>query len=230
MPFFRCKGKAASIKLVSKYSTATTVSSSVNPSNYGQPVTITAQVSSADSTAPTGMVAFYDNGTRLGEEALSPDGTASLSTAKLPNIPGGTALSVVYEGDSQNAGSTSSALTQIVNQAQIAISSLVPSKNPTTQQEYTHGPSVEFTATVTSNGGMPKGYPMQLINADTGAVLGSAEVTATGVVHFWGILFPYPGTVHVEAVLTINNSEYGQATSEIISEQVNPGKCLRSCV
>jgi len=50
---------------VNQAATATTVTSSLNPSTFGQSVTFTATVSSAGGT-PTGTVTFYDGATTLG--------------------------------------------------------------------------------------------------------------------------------------------------------------------
>ncbi|PYU05528.1 MAG: hypothetical protein DMG33_10600, partial [Acidobacteria bacterium] len=117
-------------------STSTTVSSSVNPSVFGQPVTFTAAVSPSSAT---GTVTFKDGSTTLGTSTLS-GGTATLTPVSL--APGSHSITAVYGGDSAFSGSTSSALTQTVNQASTTMS-VSSSANPSV-----FGQSVTFTATV----------------------------------------------------------------------------------
>ncbi len=64
--------------------TTTTLKSSLNPSVYGQAVTLTATVApSSGSGTPTGSVTFYDGSTVLGTATLSSK-KASLQTSSLP--------------------------------------------------------------------------------------------------------------------------------------------------
>jgi uncharacterized repeat protein (TIGR03803 family) len=68
-------------QVVDKYQTTTALSSSLNPSNYGQAVTFTATVTSSGPT-PTGKVAFKDGTKGLRVVALT-GGVASYTTSKL---------------------------------------------------------------------------------------------------------------------------------------------------
>jgi hypothetical protein len=99
-------------QVVNRYSTTTTLTSSPNPSNDGQPVTFTATVVSAGPSTPTGVVTFTDNGTQIGKATLS-GGVATIVKSKLK--PGPHPITAQYEGDSQSAKSTSPVLTQVVN-------------------------------------------------------------------------------------------------------------------
>ena len=94
--------------------TTTSVGSSLNPSIFGQAVTFTATVTATPpaSGTPTGTVTFMDSATSLGPGTLS-GGVATLSTSSL--VVGGHTISVVYGGDSNFTGSTSSGITQTVN-------------------------------------------------------------------------------------------------------------------
>ena len=66
-----------------KAATTTAVTSSVNPSDFGQSVTFTATVTSGAGT-PTGSVQFKDNGTNLGAAVnLNGSGVATVSTSTL---------------------------------------------------------------------------------------------------------------------------------------------------
>jgi hypothetical protein len=83
---------------------------SQNPSNPGQSVTFTATISGNGGT-PTGSVTFLDGTTTLTTVSLLA-GTASYSTSLL--AAGQHSLTVVYPGDTNFGGSTSSVLTQTV--------------------------------------------------------------------------------------------------------------------
>jgi hypothetical protein len=63
--------------------TTTTLTSSLNPSTYGQPVTFTATVTSASGT-PTGSISFMSGGATLGTVALNSNGVAQFTTSSLP--------------------------------------------------------------------------------------------------------------------------------------------------
>lgn len=125
--------------------TSTVLTSSPNPSVYGQSVTLAATVSASSGATPTGSVSFYlgtpaGPNTLLGTATLS-SGKASLSTTTLP--VGSGSLYAVYAGTMTDAGSTSATITQTVDKAttKTALSSSV---NPSVS-----GKSVTFTATVT---------------------------------------------------------------------------------
>ncbi|MBK7743710.1 MAG: fibronectin type III domain-containing protein [Betaproteobacteria bacterium] len=96
--------------------TTTSIESSANPSVLSQNVVFTATVTGA---APTGVVQFADNGAVIGgcgAVALAGSGnsrTATCSTAIL--AVGAHAVSASYGGGLGNAGSTSRALSQVVN-------------------------------------------------------------------------------------------------------------------
>jgi hypothetical protein len=98
-------------QVVNKYPTTTALTSSPNPSNFGQSVTFTAQVTGTGPIAPTGKVKFVDGTTTLGTATLS-GGTAKLtkSTLALGTQP----ITAEYLGDADSAKSTSSVLNQVV--------------------------------------------------------------------------------------------------------------------
>src|ERR1035438_4957287 len=90
---------------------STSLTASPNPSNYGQPVTLTATVTSG----ATGKVTFYDGVTILGVGTLS--GTrASISTVMLPS--GKQKLRAYYHGDGAYAPSSSTSIQQTVTAGQ----------------------------------------------------------------------------------------------------------------
>ena len=91
--------------------TTTSLSSAPNPSNTNQAVTFTANVSPA---AATGTVTFKDGATAIGTGTLS-NGSATLTTSSLS--AGAHSITASYGGNATYAVSTSSALTQVVNQS-----------------------------------------------------------------------------------------------------------------
>ncbi len=95
--------------------TTTKVTSSLNPSVYGQSVTFTAQVAPSSSGTPTGSVSFYVGGILLGTETLNSSDMASITTSSLT---GGTnSITAVYSGDSTYLTSTSGVLSESVTKA-----------------------------------------------------------------------------------------------------------------
>src|SRR5262249_38311461 len=109
-------------------STTTTVSSSANPSTYGDSVTFTATVTDTRRAAnPTGTVQFYDRATLLGSgpalvnsgsnAATSTFTTTALSAGDHSNI---TAVYTATTGSSF-VSSTSAAFDQVVNKAHLTV-------------------------------------------------------------------------------------------------------------
>jgi hypothetical protein len=96
-------------------STTTALTSSVNPSVFGQSVTFTATVApvAPGAGAATGSVEFFNGGTSLGIGTLS---SGSATSAAITNFGVGThSITAVYSGDSSFATSTSSVVSQVVN-------------------------------------------------------------------------------------------------------------------
>jgi hypothetical protein len=98
-------------QVVNPASTTTTITSSVNPSVEGQPVTFTAKVISPTAKPVTGAVTFTAGTTTLGTVLLS-GGKAGITTSALP--PGNNTITATYEGTPNILGSAA-ALIQIVN-------------------------------------------------------------------------------------------------------------------
>lgn len=151
---------------VLKYQTTTSLASSVNPSTYGRSVTLTARVMPSGPFPPAGTVTFKNVSTGLGIVSVNASGAATLTKTTLP--VGSDAVTATYNGDALNGRSTSSAIIQTVNQAQITMT-LSSSLNPCE-----HGQSVKFTATLTSNGGLPSGQTVTF--SYNGNPLGTARI------------------------------------------------------
>jgi hypothetical protein len=132
--------------------TTTSLVSSENPSNFGDSVTFTATVVTTGSDTPTGTVVFNDNGTQIGTGTLGGcvcDGivnsaTATFTTSTLSS--GSHPITAVYGGDSNNSGSTSNIVTQVVNAPTFTLS------NPSSPGTVLSGQSTTSTFTVTATG------------------------------------------------------------------------------
>jgi hypothetical protein len=122
--------------------TSTTVASSGSPSAFGQSVTFTATVAltAPGPPNPTGTVEFFDGATELGTGALASNGTATFSTSSL-NVATHS-ITAQYLGDTNFTGSTSTPLSQVVNQAGTTTSLSLSSST------VNYGDPVTFTATV----------------------------------------------------------------------------------
>jgi hypothetical protein len=127
-------------KIDMRGATITTLSSSPNPSMYGQAVTFIAQVTSSLGAPPDGeTVTFKKGATVLGTGTLSGGSTSTTSTRPV----GTNSINAVYGGDSNLVGSTSKAVKQVVRKA-TTTTTLASSQNSSKV-----GQSVTFTATVT---------------------------------------------------------------------------------
>jgi hypothetical protein len=99
-------------QVICKAASTTTLVSSLNQSNHGQPVTFTATVAPEFSGTPAGKVAFYEGTTLLKAVSLSA-GTAKFTTSTL--ISGQHIITASYDGSTGFSGSSSALPTQTVN-------------------------------------------------------------------------------------------------------------------
>ena len=139
-------------------STTTALTSDTNPSVSGQSVTFTATVAAASpgSGTPTGTVNFLDGTTVIGTAEFLSSGVASFSTSSLTAANSPYSITAVYSGDPNFTTSTSSVLSQVVNQASTT-TARTSGTNPSTS-----GQSVTFTATVAASSG--SGTPTGTVN------------------------------------------------------------------
>jgi hypothetical protein len=153
--YFAASGSTHVVQVVNKAKTNTVLTSTLNPSKFGQPVTLTAKVAGEFGGSPTGTVTYVygiPNTAlllKLGTATLS-KGTASLTLTALGLGEGW--IQAQYSGDTNFDTSLSAILTQKVEAeptTTVVVSSLDPSKS---------GQSVTFTATVTAKfAGTPTG-------------------------------------------------------------------------
>ena len=144
--------------------TNTTLSSSLNPSTYGQPVTFNVVVTAQSGTGtPTGSVTLKYGATAFASVALS-NGAGTVTTTVLP--AGSLSITANYNGD-PNFATSFATLPQSVNVASTT-TALASTPNPSSLNQ-----TVTFTATVTGQYG---GTPGGTVTFTQGAtILGSAE-------------------------------------------------------
>jgi hypothetical protein len=117
---------AALAEVVNHASTTTRLTSSRNPSVYGQAVTFTTTVTavSPGTGTPSGTVTFKDGTTVLATATLDASGRATFSTSALG--VGNHSITAVYGGNTSYKASTSAALTQRVKRGN-TMTTLAPS-------------------------------------------------------------------------------------------------------
>jgi hypothetical protein len=146
--------------------TSTSLTSSLNPSIYGQKVTWTATVTSSGSITPTGKVRFTWSGYTIGSATLNSSGVATLTKSNLnaDSYP----LTAVYSGDVNNLRSTSAIVNQVVTETTSA-AKITSTPNPSTL-----GQAVTFTATITSPTVTPTGPVTFMVGTK---ILGTAQLS-----------------------------------------------------
>jgi uncharacterized protein YjbI with pentapeptide repeats len=132
--------------------TSVAFSSSPASPTFGQPLTLTASVTTTATgsgiPSPGGSVVFSDGGTTLGTVSLS-GGTASYTSPALAT--GGHSFQVAYTGDTNFTGSTVGPVVLTVQKA-ASTTALSSSVNPSTFDQ-----AVTFTANVSGPGATPGG-------------------------------------------------------------------------
>jgi hypothetical protein len=179
--FATSNGTLAGGQAVNQASTTVGLTSSINPSVFGQSVTLTATVGpvAPGTGIPTGTVTFKNGATTLGSGTLNGSGVATLNTSAL--AVGSHSLTADYSGDGSFSAATGTltGTPQVVNKASTT-SAVVSSVNPSV-----FGQAVTFTATVTAvspGAGVPTGTVTFLDGATTlgtGTLNGSGQATFT---------------------------------------------------
>jgi hypothetical protein len=157
---------------VQQATTATTLSSSANPSIVNATITLTATVS-GNGAAPTGAVIFKDGTTQIGQGTLNGAGHASITVSTLSVASHNIVAS--YAGDTNNLASSSTAMAQVVQKATTA-TALTATPNPSSQGVY-----VQFAASVTGNGTAPTGTVAFMEGTTT---LGTGTLNGSGIATF----------------------------------------------
>ncbi len=195
-------------QVVHKVGTTSTVTASVNPTVYNQPVTFTAKVTSTVGV-PAGTVTFKNGTVVVGTATLNASGVATHTMSSL--TVGAHSIVVDYAGNTNYVASASPALNHGVNKASTK-TTLVSSKNPST-----HGTAVTFTATITpAFGGMATGsvtFKNGTVVMGTGVINASNKATfttSTLAVGTHSITATFPG-----------NANFTTSTSTAVKQVVN---------
>jgi hypothetical protein len=201
---------------VNKDPTTTALTSSANPSSFGQSGTFTATVTAnaPGSGIPTGTVTFKDGATTVGTGTLDGSGVATFATSTLS--VGSHSITAVYGGDGNFNTSTSSILTQTVNQSGTT-TTVTSSANPST-----YGQSVTFTATVAAaapGSGTPSGT---VTLKDGAATIGTGTLNGSGVATISTSTLSVSGSPHSITAVYAGNANFSTSTSSVLSQAVNP--------
>ncbi|MFC6645969.1 Ig-like domain repeat protein [Granulicella cerasi] len=157
--------------------TSTTLTSSLNPSNVGDSVTLTAKIAAlTGSSTPTGKVYFIDGANSLGNATVDSTGSASVTVS---NFTAGThSITAAFVASGSFGGSTGS-LTQVVNPA-----ALIPttSANNLLITPIFAGKTTPLEVLVTSTSSTSTIAPTGTVTFldGSGRTIGSAAVTAVG--------------------------------------------------
>jgi RHS repeat-associated protein len=190
---------SAITQTVNKATPTLSVTSSVNPSTYGQSVTFTATI----SNGLTGTVTFSDSSTTIGSGTIS----GTTATYGIGTLAAGThTITASWPGNTNYNSVTSSGLTQTVNKATPTLG-VTTSSTPST-----FGVTVTFTATI-SNGlaGMVTFY-------DGGSIMGTNTISGTTTTYGTNTLTA--GTHSITASWP-GNANYNSVTSSAIIQTVN---------
>jgi|GEM_PF-1187038 len=157
---------------VNKTASTTAVVSSLNPSTFGQPVTLTATVTGAGAT-PTGSVQFQDGGVDLNGPVTLTGGSAGLVLTGTALIGGVHAITAIYSGDA-NYNTSTGTLTggQTVNKA-ASTATVASSVNPSV-----FGQTVSWTATVTAGASGTVQFAVDGVNLGTPVTLVGGVATS----------------------------------------------------
>lgn len=194
---------------VNKVSTTTTLNGSTAVSTLGNAVTFTATVSPASATGTVQFSAFATNSGSsysLGSAPVA-GGVATLTTTAL--VSGPNAVTAIYSGDSQNAGSTSAAFNEMVRFT--SGTGLTSSLNPST-----FGASVTLTATVFPPNSAQTGS-VQFFNGSV--LLGTSPLSAGLTAQLTTTTLPV-GTGSLTAVYS-GDTNWAGSTSAVLSQTVN---------
>ena len=196
-------------QVVNPESTTTTITSSANPSTFGQSITLTATVSAAVGT-PTGSVTFEDGSTVLGAGSLDASGVATFSTSALGAGPH--FLVAVYNGSGSFASSPSISLLDTVSQA--ATTTSLTSSTLTAAV----GQNVTFTATVAAVA-PGVGVPTGMVSfRDGSTVIGTASVSGGQAV--LTVAFSSVGKSHVITAAYVGSANFNASASAGQTENI----------
>jgi Bacterial Ig-like domain (group 3) len=166
---FNTSTSAVVTQTVDKDGVTATLTSSVNPSNFGASLVFTATVTTVGpGGTPTGSVQFKEGAATLSTVTLNSSGVATYTNTTLP--AGNHTITAVYGGDTKHNGGSSSDVVQTINKSN-PTTSVVASPNPSV-----FGQGVTLTVSVASPGA---GTPTGTVTLSDGATtLGSSALSS----------------------------------------------------
>jgi hypothetical protein len=201
---------AALTQTVNQAKTQVAITSSANPSVYGQAVTFTATVtvSSPGSGTPTGTMTFYDGGAAIGTGTVGSGGvgTFTISTLSVSSH----AITAKYNGDVNFSSSTSSSLNQQVKKASTAVTA-GPNSAIVNQP-------VTLTATVSTvspGSGTPTGT-VTFKDTTTNTVLGTLTLQ-NGVATLSGVIFHTTGQHNISVTYNGDNNDLTSSITFVLT-------------
>jgi hypothetical protein len=190
--------------------TTTVVTSSLNPSTVGATVTFRATVTSTTAGTINGAVNFLDGATTIGSGTLAA-GSATFATSTLTRGPH--TITATYVGNASYGTSTSTAITQTVNAATKAGTSIVvvSTVNPSV-----YGNTVGMLATVTST--TPGNFTGSVSYYDGTTLLATEPIQTNGTSN----LFTPDYNVGANSVTAVysGDANYAASTSAAITQTV----------
>ncbi|MGD0630257.1 MAG: Ig-like domain repeat protein [Terracidiphilus sp.] len=190
-------GSTATLSLiVVQATTTTTVTATPSPATVQGTITFSATVTGNGAT-PTGTVNFLANGSiALGTGTLDGSGKTSVTYSAL--TAGSYQITAVYNGDANDAGSTSPAITEVVG--------LLPTTTDLSSASTTGANSQTILVATVQNSGSVGPAPTGSVTFTSGTnVIGTAPLNADGVATLtpnlgagtYNIIASYPGdTLH----------------------------------
>lgn len=196
--------------LVNQGANTLSLTSSANPAEVAQPVTLSATVHPSVPSAIAGSVIFADGATTLGTSPVNSSGVSTLTTSFIS--AGNHPLVAVYSGSSVLVGGSSATLSQTVNPATATVT-LAGSGTPTS-----FGQTVTLTITVTATG--PGIVPTGTVN-----LLDGQTIILSGILDGSGKLILSDSSLslgtHTIIAQYSGDTNYGQATSLPLTQTVN---------
>jgi cytoskeletal protein CcmA (bactofilin family) len=202
---------------VTAVSSSTTLTSSLNPAPYGQPVAFTATVSgSASGHTPSGTVTFLDGTTTLGSAALN-NGQATYPGSALGAATH--SITAAYSGDSIYAVSNAAALLQVVTQ-------LAPTLTVPASPSVNVGGNASVSGSIAAGSVIPSGSLAVSVNSGTpvpatiqanGSFTANLPTSALGA-GTYPLLYTFAGSTNFSAVTNGSTSLTVIATGPAVSQ------------
>jgi hypothetical protein len=198
--------------------TSTQLTSTPNPTYAGNPVTLTATVTTRTAPATTGTVSFEQGTTVLGTVPVDSAGTASFTTTSLP--VGNNTITAVYSGGAANLRSTSAPLTQSVLPFS-TVTSLSTTPNPSL-----FGQTVTLYASVTAQGALVTTGTVSFYRGNH--YFGTVPLDGNGTATLTVSSLPV-GNIRIQAAYG-GSTNYRPSVSQFASQSVLPATTMTSLV